>query len=101
MSKSELASWRLKAAFHMYFYTACGFRVYPKHHYFLHFPMIIQRSGVPRSFWVYSDESKNRQIKQLFAVCSKGHSLEQQMLLRLLWRRALLDLRFRARLAAR
>ena len=98
LTAQDLAEWRAKAAFHMFYYAACGFRVYPKHHYFLHFPMIIERSGVPRGFWVYSDESKNRQIKLLFQVCSKGHSVEQQMLLRLEWQRALADLRLRERM---
>ena len=91
LTADDLSQWRLKSAFHMYHYCACGFRVYPKHHYFLHFPMIVERSGVPRSFWVYSAESKNAQTKRLYNVCSKGHGLEQQILLRLEWLRALID----------
>jgi len=38
---------------------------------------------------VYSDESKNRQVKQLWEKVSKGHSMEQQILLRMLWMEAL------------
>ena len=46
-------------------------------------------AGCPRSFWVYSDEAKNFHLKRLFSVCSKGTSVNQQILLRLEWRFAL------------
>ena len=42
-----------------------------------------------RTFWVYSDESKNRETKQVWNACSKGHSVYQQVLLRLEWLLAL------------
>ena len=72
-----------------YFYARCGFHIYPKHHYFMHFPEQIEKSGVPRVFWVYSDESKNSHLKRLWRVCSKGRSIEKQILLRLHWEKSL------------
>ena len=89
LSGEELVNWRLWSAYHMYFYARCEFHIYPKHHWFMHFPAQIERSGVPRGSWVYSEESKNAQIKRLWEVCSKGHSVEQQILLRLEWQAAL------------
>ena len=59
--------------------------MYPKFHYAMHLPAQVARGGVPRNFWVYSDESKNAQIRQVFLVVSKGHSEYQQILLRLDW----------------
>ena len=56
-----------------YYYVKSGFRVYPKHHYFLHMVRHVARAGVPKTFWVYGEESKNSQLKRLFNVCSKGH----------------------------
>ena len=55
----------------------------------MHFAAQIERAGVPRGFWVYSEESKNSHIKRLWEVCSKGHSIEQSILLRLEWQEAL------------
>ena len=37
---------------------------------------------------VYSDESKNREAKQIWQACSKGWSVYPQVLLRLQWFRA-------------
>jgi hypothetical protein len=48
-------------------------------------PQHVARAGVPKSFWVYGEESQNGQLKNLFNVCSKGWSVEQQILLRLEW----------------
>ena len=73
------------AAVHMYHYAHCGFGVYPKFHYFMHMPEQVERGGVPRNFWVYSDESKNREVKQIWNACSKGWSVSQQVILRLQW----------------
>ena len=58
----------------------------------MHFPTQIERSGVPRGYWVYSDESKNGLVKKLWNVVSKGRSVEQQILLRLLWESELVAL---------
>ena len=88
----ELMAWRAHAASFAYFYAACGFKMYPKMHYLMHIPEQVEQGGVLRSFWCYSEESKNRQLKRLFGVCSKGHSLHQQILLRLQWWHALLEL---------
>ena len=85
LADDDLAHWRWLAAVHMYYYARCGFRVYPKHHYFMHLPEHMMQSGMPRSFWVYAEESKNAQLKRLFNVSSKGHSVCQQILLRLEW----------------
>ena len=38
-----------------------------------------------RSFWVYSEESKNSKLKRIYNICSKGHAVCQQILLRLEW----------------
>ena len=48
-------------------------------------PEQVERGGVPPVFWVYSDESKNREAKQLWQACSKGWSVYLQILLRLQW----------------
>ena len=85
LNQQELMHWRWLAAAHMYYYAHCGFRVYPEFHFVLHLPEQVEQSGVPRSFWVYSDESKNAQVKRIFRICSKGHGVCQQVLLRLLW----------------
>jgi hypothetical protein len=61
------------------------FKVVPKFYYFQHLPRHILRGGVPRTYWVYSNESKNRQIKQLWRVMFKGHATLEQVFLRLLW----------------
>ena len=89
ISDSELTQWRLLSAVHMYYYVCCGFRVYPKHHYFMHLAEQVWRSGAARSFWVYSDEAKNHHLKTLFGMVSTGHSVCQQIMLRLGWRFAL------------
>ena len=85
LSQQELMHWRWLAAIHMYCYCHCEFRVYLKFHYNLHLPEQVERSGVPRSFWEYSDEAKNRDVKRIFCTCSKGHGVCQQVLLRLVW----------------
>ena len=36
-------------------------------------------------FWVYSDESKNREAKQIWQACSKGSPVYPRFLLRLQW----------------
>lgn len=38
-----------------------------------------------RTFWVYSDESKNRQSKRMWNACLKGWFICQQMILSLEW----------------
>ena len=48
LSQANLATWRWLTAKHMFHYVACGFAVYPKHHYFLHLPEQIERGGAPR-----------------------------------------------------
>lgn len=93
ITSDELMSWRAWQALHMFHYASCGFRVYPKFHYALHLPAQVERSGVPRTFWVYSDEGKNSEIRRVFNVCSKGHAVYQQILLRLDWLFALKALR--------
>ena len=85
LSDADLTNWRQLASTFMYFYVSCGFRVYPKHHYFFHFPEQIARTGVPRDFWTYSDESKNFQLKRIFEVCGGRASSCQQVLLHLEW----------------
>jgi hypothetical protein len=69
----------------MFYYVSCGFHVVPKHHYFMHMPEHVTRGGLPKSFWVYSEESKNTEAKRMFNRCSKGHSVIQQILLRFEW----------------
>ena len=85
LTETDLLNWRRLSAYHMFYYARCGFRVYPKHHFFMHLPAQVQRFGVPRTFWNYADESKNSRFKQLFRVISKGRSIEQQILLREAW----------------
>ena len=89
ITKDELLKWRRLAAEHMFHYVSCGFRAYPKNHYMQHLPQHIERGGTPRVYWVYSDEAKNKEVKGLWEVLSKGHSVCQQMLLRLEWLDAL------------
>ena len=69
----------------MYHHLAAGCRVYPKFHFFMHMPQQVRQSGVARSFWCYTEESKNRDVKRIWNMCSKGHAVEQQLLLHLLW----------------
>ena len=85
LTSKDMSQWRLLAAVHMYHYARCGFSVYPKFRYFLHMPEQVERGGLPQVFWVYSDESKNREAKHVWKACSKGWSLCQQVLLRLQW----------------
>ena len=85
LTRDDMNKWRLSAAIHMYHYAHCGFPVYPKFHYFMHMPEQVERGGVPRNFWVYSDESKNGEVKKIWDACSKGWSLAQQVILRLEW----------------
>ena len=89
LSKQDLMRWRWLAACHMFHYTSCGFTAQPKFHYFLHLPHQMERGGAAKTFWVYSDESKNRETKAIWKACSKGHSVYQQVLLRLEWLLAL------------
>ena len=89
LTDEELTQWRRLSVEHMFHYACAGFPAYPKFHYFQHMPQHILRGGVPRTYWVYSDEAKNRQVKGLWAAVSKGHSTCQQVLLRILWLDAL------------
>ena len=81
----DLANWRWWQAVHMWHYTQAGYRVYPKFHFAMHLPQQIECGGAPRMFWVYSDESKNGQVRDIWRMCSKGHSVHQQILLHLIW----------------
>ena len=85
LNEDDLMRWRHLAARHMYHHTAAGHHVYPKFHFFLHFPQQVRQSGVARSFWCYTEETKNRNFKRLWNVASKGHAVEQQILLHWLW----------------
>lgn len=89
LTDQELMQWRWMASQYFYHHAMCGFRTYPKHHYFLHLPGQIQRSGSPRNFWVYSEESKNAYVKRVFNMCSKGWKVDRQLLLRFSWQHAL------------
>ena len=92
VSADELMAWRAHAAMFAFHYASCHFKFYPKFHCLMHTPEQVEQSGVLRSFWVYAEESKNRQLKTLFNVCSKGAGVHQQILLRLQWLHALLAL---------
>ena len=83
LTRKDMVSWRWNAAVHMFHYASCGFAVYPKFHYALHMPEQVECGGAPRNFWVYSDESKNREAKQIWNACSKGWSVAQQVILRM------------------
>ena len=72
LSGEELMNWRLWSAYHMYFFTRCEFHVYPKHHWFMYFPAQIERTGVPRGFWVYSEESKKCPDQAVVGSLFKG-----------------------------
>ena len=89
LTEEDLTVWRRLAVEHMFHYACCGWPVVPEFHLLQHFPHFIQRSGVPRAYWVYSDETKNRQVKGLWEVVSKGHAMHEQIFLRLLWLDAL------------
>ena len=85
LTEEGLMQWRRLAANFVYHHIAAGCRVYPKFHFFMHMPQQVRQSGVSRSFWCYTEESKNRDVKRLWAISSKGHAVEQQILLHLLW----------------
>ena len=85
LTAQDMVRWRWLSAIHMYHYAHCGFAVYPKFHYFMHMPEQVERGGAPRTFWVYNDESKNREAKIIWGVCSKGWSVCEQVLLRMEW----------------
>ena len=85
ITEDGLMQWRRHAATFVYHHIAAGFRVYPKFHFFMHMPQQVRQSGVARSFWCYTEESKNRDVKRIWNICSKGHAIEQQILLHLLW----------------
>ena len=89
LTHEDVMQWRKLQAEHMYHYACCGFADYPKFHYFQHLPQHILAGGVPSTFWVYPDEAKNREVKQMWASVSKGHSVSQQILLRFAWLYAL------------
>ena len=89
LTKQELVRWRWLSALHMFHHASCNFPAQPKFHYFLHLPEQAERGGCVRTFWVYSDESKNREVKSIWRVLSKGHSVCQSLLLRLEWLLAL------------
>ena len=89
VTTDELMRWRTHAAFFAYYYASCGFHFVPKMHYVMHIPEQVEQSGVLRAFWVYAEESKNRHLKTLYEIASKGHALHQQMLVRLQWQHAL------------
>ena len=92
LTDEELTQWRWKASLFLYHYVSCGFRVYPKFHYSFHMPEQIARSGVPRSFWVYSDESKNYQLKKIYQACGTSPAVCQSVLLHVEWLFRLEDL---------
>ena len=98
LTNADLLRWRGLEATHMFHYAKCGYRVCPKFHYALHLPAQAERGGAPRVFWVYSDESKNRDVRRIFGLCSKGHAVSQQILLRLDWLFVLKALRARMRM---
>ena len=85
LTEQELMAWRRFSVEHLFYYACCGYKFVPKFHFLQHLPQHILRSGVPRTFWVYSDEAKNKQVKGLWSVVSKGHSMHEQVMLRLLW----------------
>jgi hypothetical protein len=89
LTRSDLVHWRRLAAEHMFHYASAGFDAKPKFYYCQHLPQHVERGGVPRNFWVYSDESKNGEIKRVWNVMSRGHAVYRQVLLRLEWRDAL------------
>ena len=92
LNEDGLMRWRRLNATFMYHHICARWRVYPKFHYFMHMPQQVRQSGVARSFWCYTEETKNRALKRLWAISSKGHAVEQQILLHLLWDFALQDL---------
>ena len=85
LNAQDMAQRRWTSAVHMYHYAHCGFAVYPKFHHSMHMPEQVERGGVPKTFSVYSHESKNREAKLIWNACSKGWSVCQQVLLRMEW----------------
>jgi len=85
ITEDELIVWRMTNCAFLFYYVTCGFKVYPKFHYFFHVPDHVARSGVARSFWVYSDESKNSQLKQIYEVCPTSQKICQSVLLHIEW----------------
>ncbi len=71
LAEEDLTVWRRLSVEYMFHYACCGWPVVPKFHLLQHFPHFIQRSGVPRAYWVYSDETKNRQSRACGRWCPK------------------------------
>jgi len=85
LTEGDVTAWRRLSVEHMFHYACCQWPVYPKFRLFQHMPHFILRCGVPRTYWVYSDEAKNKQVKNLWTMVSKGHASFEQVFLRLLW----------------
>ena len=92
LTPADLVDWRWCSAMFLYHHIMCGHHVTPKFHWFLHFPHIIEQAGAPRSFYLYSDESKNADIKRLYKACSNGNQVCKLILKRLGWQEGLLPL---------
>ena len=90
LTTDDLFQWRWYSTQFVFHYVRCGYHVAPKFHWFFHFPHIIQRHGAPRSFYLYSDESKNADIKRLFRACSNSVNVCASIMVRLGWQQALL-----------
>ena len=65
LTDQELMQWRRLSVEHMFHYACCDFCVCPKFHDFQHLPQHILMAGVPRTYWVYSDEAKKQAGKDL------------------------------------
>ena len=52
-------------------YLAAGGHLVPKHHYWMHLAWDIVKTGNPRLFHCYQDESMNGRISQISASCHK------------------------------
>ena len=85
LSEDGVMEWRRLNATFMYHHIFAGWRVYPKFHFFMHMPQQVRQSGVARSFWCYAEETKNKDVKRIWNASSKGHAVEQQILLHVIW----------------
>eukprot|EP00959_Pyramimonas_sp_CCMP1952_P246288 5147686-Pyramimonas_sp.AAC.1 len=46
----------------------------------MHMPQQLRQSGVARSFWFYTEETNNKDVKRVWNASSKDHAVEQRII---------------------
>ncbi|XP_055902990.1 uncharacterized protein LOC129939135 [Eupeodes corollae] len=47
----------------------------PKHHFMVHYPLVIRKSGVPRNFWCFQFEAKHKEFKKYARVINSRRKI--------------------------